>query len=406
MADGRIRSPKPVNVRNGVVRCAWLVNPGQIPQQNVRLTIENGVVCEIAAVPPDERHRIDSVAVLPRLVNAHTHLEFSSLTAPLKPSRPFINWVRSVIQHRINSEIPSGQNVDAGVRESIEAGVSLVGEICTSDDGLEALLKTCPTLDIQAVSFRELLGFTADRIPEQQLVVERHCEAANTGDVQPGLSPHAPYSVHPELVEYVVARAARDSLPVAMHLAETLDELELLASQTGPFVELLETLKLWDRSVLKKGSTPLRYLQQLAAVPRALAIHGNYFGKAEIEFLAEHTNIAVVYCPRTHDWFGHQNHPWNKLRSAGATVLLGTDSRASNPDLSVWEELQFVAATVTEPIWDLLPMVTTTAAESLGHAPAKFRISPDLPFHGMAVPVEAESLKQLNVQLIRASARG
>jgi cytosine/adenosine deaminase-related metal-dependent hydrolase len=88
----------------------------------------------------------------------------------------------------------------------------------------------------------------------------------------------------------------------------------------------------------------LDYLRELTAAPRALAIHGNYLAADEIEFLAAHADrLAVVYCPRTHAWFGHTPYPLAHMLSAGVRVALGTDSRASNPDLSLLEEMRFVA---------------------------------------------------------------
>ena len=92
------------------------------------------------------------------------------------------------------------------------------------------------------------------------------------------------------------------------------------------------------------GSTPLDYLRLLARARRALVIHGNYLNDEEIAFLAQQApRMAVVYCPRTHEWFRHAPYPLEKLLEAGATVALGTDSRASTADLSVLAEMRLVA---------------------------------------------------------------
>ncbi len=73
-------------------------------------------------------------------------------------------------------------------------------------------------------------------------------------------------------------------------------------------------------------------------------IHGNYLAPDEIEFLAGHADrLAVVYCPRTHERFGHPRYPLARMLATGVRVALGTDSRASNPDLSLLEELRHVA---------------------------------------------------------------
>ena len=125
-----------------------------------------------------------------------------------------------------------------------------------------------------------------------------------------GISPHAPYTVHPGLLKRLVALAVEKKLPVAMHLAESREELELLATGTGPFRDLLVDRSMWDTEAIPLGSTPLDYLRTLAEAPRALVIHGNNLSDEEIGFLAAHRErMSVVYCPRTHAYFGHDPYP-------------------------------------------------------------------------------------------------
>jgi cytosine/adenosine deaminase-related metal-dependent hydrolase len=159
-----------------------------------------------------------------------------------------------------------------------------------------------------------------------------------------GVSPHAPYSVHPDLVRGLVDLAVSRRAPVAMHLAETRAELELLADGTGEFIPFLEGLGVWRADAIPRGTRPLDYLRELARSENALAIHGNYFAADEIDFLSAHPNISVVYCPRTHAFFRHDPHPWRKLLARQVNVALGTDSRASSPDLGLWNELLFLRA--------------------------------------------------------------
>ena len=395
---------------NRVLRCAWLINPGQTPQQDVRVTVTGGVVTDISPVSADERSMIQPVALMPRFVNAHTHLEFSDLRSPLPPPTPFPDWIRAVIRYRTerseDADSPAAEVRD-GTCESNAAGVDLIGEITTSQTGLEALRISADAARVTAISFRELIGFSNDRIQQQLQTAQSHIEALSRADgsnrIFPGLSPHAPYSVHPDIVAATVDLAAVADVPVAMHLAETRDEIELLESKTGTFVNFLKSLKLWDADVLSSMSKPVHYLELLSRAPHALAIHGNYLSQEEIRFLARHNNVSVVYCPRTHAWFGHPAHPWQKLRAAGATVILGTDSRASNPDLSIWKELQHVARQPnTPPLWQLLPMITTTAAAAMGHPVDEFIIQIGKPLRALQVHCHGEL--PLNAALTAVSA--
>ncbi|MEQ9410609.1 MAG: amidohydrolase family protein [Fuerstiella sp.] len=382
-----------------VVRCAWLLNPAQTPQQNVRLTLADGVVHAIEPVPTDELPLVRPMVLMPQFVNAHTHLEFSALSQPLEPQAPFSDWIRSVMAFRHGQTEAVADSVRRGVDESLATGISLLGEITTSDEGGAAFQDACAQRQVAGVSFREAIGLQRDGIDDQLAILQRHLDIPQTPQLKTGLCPHAPYSVHPELFEYVVDLAIRHNRPVAMHLAETEDELELLDRQSGMFVDFLQSLQLWDASVFQPGRTVLDYLKKLAQARHALAIHGNYLQADEIRFLSRHRNVTVVCCPRTHGWFGHRPHPWKQLRSAGARVILGTDSRASNPDLAVWRELQYVAGQGSDPIWNLLPMITTSAATAMGCPADPFRISVDYPLRATAMPCTAESAEQLHCDL-------
>ncbi len=163
---------------------------------------------------------------------------------------------------------------------------------------------------------------------------------------QHGLSPHAPYTVHPDLLADTVELSIRHEAPLAMHLAESLEEIEFLRDGSGRFRELLDSRRVYDPASRPRGSRPLDELLVLSRAHRALVIHGNYLDDEEIEFLGQNRRqMALVYCPRTHAWFGHAPYPLEKMLAAGAIVALGTDSRASSPDLSLLAEMRHVART-------------------------------------------------------------
>ncbi len=159
-----------------------------------------------------------------------------------------------------------------------------------------------------------------------------------------GLAPHAPYSVHQEVLREIVRLAEAAGRPVAFHLAESREELELLETGQGPFREMLRKMGAWDDQPLAGPRRPLDYLETLAAAPRTLVIHGNYLRGDEIRFLAQRADrMSLVYCPRTHAFFRHAPYPLAQLLDCGVTMALGTDSRASSPDLSILAEMRFLA---------------------------------------------------------------
>ncbi|HJN10467.1 MAG: amidohydrolase family protein [Pirellulaceae bacterium] len=354
------------------VRARYLFPCDAAPSRNACLTVQNGRIVAVGSAAAASIVDLGQVAILPGLVNAHTHLEFSKLSAPLgSREMPFPDWVRRVIAWRNeqSTERRGSDNwrnpaIEAGICESVVAGVTTLGEIAT--------LPVVPLDrygDFSGVAFLELLGLRDES--HDALIAAAQQFTASSKPLRPsrwGLSPHAPYTVSLRLLERIVQLSVRQRLPVTMHLAETRDELELLDNASGPLFELLRDLGAWQTGAIPSATRPLHYLESLAKAHRSLVIHGNYLDRAEIDWVARHRGrMSVVYCPRTHDYFGHDRYPLTELLAAGVRVAIGTDSRASNPDLSLLNELRFAARTHPEVALDeILRMGTIAAAAALG----------------------------------------
>ncbi|MCA9060756.1 MAG: amidohydrolase family protein [Planctomycetaceae bacterium] len=389
-----------------VFHVRWLLTSADPPRHNVLVETSDGIVEAIHSAPQSAVGNALPVVVVPPLVNVHTHLEFSSLPAPLGPRESFTDWIRNVVAWRHQQTEPLQSALQAGLRESANAGVVAIGDIATSD----AVVPWEPSAELSGgpqhlIRFREVLGLGDARIADQLQGLGRHLEANCAAGIVPAVSPHAPYSVHPDLLNAAVGLAVSHSVPLTMHLAETPAELQLLRDGNGPFAEMLQQLGAWRGDVFT-GDYNIRYcLEQLARCSRALAVHGNYFTTADLHFLAANPHVATVYCPRTHAWFQHTPHCWKVLRKLGGRVVLGTDGRSSNPDLSIWKELQLVARQAPElPADQLIPMVTTDAADALGLPREDFTIAIGRPF--CATVIESRDLAANDTDCIRLSQTG
>ena len=307
------------------------------------VTVENGQIIGVGRQAIGcKATDLGNVAILPGLINAHTHLEFSGLAAPLgTPGMAFTDWVRLVVAYR--RQLPPGTSaIVDGLSECIAHGQAALAEIATTPWGEQDAPRS-----LAATVFLESIGLRRELVDTRLATAKNYLGAPSTS--QPwrrGLSPHAPYSVHPDLFDGLVSIAASAGAPVAFHLAESLEERRLLASGDGPLREMLVDLGAWDETALARGTRPLDYLRRLASSGVvSLIIHGNYLDDEEIDFVAANADrLTVVYCPRTHAFFGHARHPLPRLLAVGANVALGTDSRASNPDLDLLAELRYVAA--------------------------------------------------------------
>jgi cytosine/adenosine deaminase-related metal-dependent hydrolase len=351
-------------------RARWVFPVDRPPIANGIVSVVGGRIVSVGE-STEAANVIDlgNAAILPALVNAHTHLEFSLFERPFgEPGESFANWLRKVVRWRREQPAVQGQErlaLEHGLRECQAAGVGVLGEITTP---LFADVWKDSHATTVSVQFLELLSLNPERVPALTDLAEQFTR--NTEAASVGLSPHAPYTVHPELLSRAVHLSAERKLPLQMHLAESREELELLQSQTGELVELLQSLTAWYPQSLSKGLRPLDYLQTLAQAHRAVIAHGNFLQADEIAFVAQQRErMSVGYCPRTQAYFNHGPYPLAAMLAAGVRVAVGTDSRASNPDLSVWRELQFIRE--QHPQIDpstILKMGTISGAEALGIA--------------------------------------
>lgn len=342
----------------------WIVPINRPPIQGGWVQLQGEKVVDVGSgKPPAQAEQLGDVALLPRLVNAHTHLEFSDCRQPIGQQGTLLSdWIGEVVAARAGTT--AEQKVDAiqaGMNESREYAVALIGEITTPP---------CQYSEVgdshQICPFAEVLGLSPQRYEERIAAATEHLNQNPTA----GISPHAPYSTSPAAIARCVDLAGKHQRGLAMHVAESPAERELLTTGQGPFAEALKNLGAWQQGLFPWSGEPIKELiDRLAAAPRVLLIHGNDLSDDEITQLAQHPHITIVYCPRTHHFFQYDRHPVDRLIAAGVSVALGTDSRASNPDLNVWGEVQYLLKHRADLDPNaVLSMATTAGAHALGRS--------------------------------------
>jgi cytosine/adenosine deaminase-related metal-dependent hydrolase len=343
------------------VRARWIFPVSSPPLEGGTVTVDDDRIQAVGLSGGAADVDLGNAALLPGLVNAHTHLDLTGLRGLAPPSPDFTGWLREVIAHR-RSRTPeqTRQDVQAGLSECLCFGTTLLGDI--SGDGTSwDVLKEAP---LRAVVFRELLGLTKERAEEALAVARVWLEThAGSETCRPGLSPHAPYSVRAELLGQAALLAREHRCPLAVHLAESLAELELLHHRRGPLVPFLKELASWDADGLATSpSAVMKVCDQY--IPKSF-VHGNHLApSARIP-----RKSTIIYCPRTHAVFGHPPHPFRDFLARGIRVALGTDSLASNPDLDLLAEARFLHRLHPDlPGEMLLRMATLSGAEALGWA--------------------------------------
>ncbi len=269
----------------------------------------------------------DSI-VLPGLVNAHTHLELSHIRRGDPPIH-LADWIEKTLlpqTARTGAATPEAiqDAVRAGGRKCIAFGVTSVGDISKQCMHSRPALHDGP---LRVVSYGEIQAMAQRR----GLFEERFAAAADISCesdwLRVGVTPHAPYTVEPEGYARCLAFAKANDRPLATHLAETAEEAIFLAAHSGPFRHLWEAgVNAWDDAVPRFDGGPVRFACELGLLdyPTLLA-HVNYCDDDELSILAR-GKASVVYCPRTHEFFGHPPHRWREMLGRGINVAVGTDS--------------------------------------------------------------------------------
>lgn len=308
---------------------------------------------------------LGEVALLPGLVNAHCHLDLTGARGRYAPTPDFLGWIQSIRPLRDELRDGVAAAVEEGARELLAGGCTLVGDMVYEPEGLKGLRRS----GIRAVAMLEVIGF-AGAVPKSLGdALERAAAFPPDGPVAPGLAPHSPYTCTDDLLRSCVAQARARRLPISIHLAETVHEVEWLVEGGGAFAPPLRAAH--GPAWVPPGRRPAAHLHALGFLDEArLLAHGNELDAAERDLVRDSGSV-VVHCPGSHAFFSHARHPVADLRASGVTVALGTDGLVSHPDaaLSMTGEIRRLAAREPSiPPRDLLAMATTAGAEGLGLA--------------------------------------
>lgn len=342
-----------------------------------RPPIENGFVDvdrgNIVAVGPSHAppggSEIDfgDAAILPGFVNAHTHLELTHLGGAIPTGDHLTDWLQTLVaelRRDPHRDATAATATEIGARKSIEAGVTTVGDITRAPALTRPILTQSP---LRGVSFGEVIAIGTLRDRARRQIDEALVEKPPSARVSAGISPHAPYTVEPAVLAECAERALRKHAQICIHALETPDEVEFTQDATGRLAAHLRELGTWDDRIVGAGCSPIELLDRCGLLKsNVLLAHANYATTRDTERIAER-HASVAFCPRTHAAFRHDPHPFREMLRAGVNVCVGTDSLASNPSLSVLEELRFLAATCPDLTpHQLLQMGTRAGAIALG----------------------------------------
>lgn len=377
-------------------RAAWVVPIAAPPIRDGWVAVEGDRIAAVGgpATAPADALDLGAVAVMPGLVNAHTHLELSHLRSTIPPADGFVTWVRGVMASRRSRPDPAAPEILDGMRggidEAVRSGTALVGDISNTLVSYDALRDS----PLDAVVFYELIRFNA---PDPAgLVTDAYARlSALTADrqVRASLAAHAPYSVAPAVFRAIAeAMRHRPGQPRSVHLAESREESAFMATGEGEWRSFLEQVGSWDPAWIPPRTTPVRALDDLGFLDdRTIAVHGVQMTRDDLARLSAR-GTTLVTCPRSNAYTGAGTPPLADFYAAGVSVAVGTDSLASTPDLNVFSELAAMRSLAPAVRAEqLLDSATRRGARALGRADDFGTLEPGRRARMLAVSIPADT---------------
>lgn len=332
-------------------------------------------------------------ALMPGLINAHCHLDYTMLRGAIPRATSFSEWIRSINAEKAAlTAADYTRAIEEGFAEAASFGTTTIANL----EAFPELIESVKPAPLRTWWFAEMIDV---RCPVSAADVLGALEkmAPVAGGV--GLAPHAPFTASRHLYAETAALAVERDIPVTTHLAESAEEMEMFRDRTGSLFAFLQNI---GRPMDDCGqTTPLGLMMQSGLLDeRWLIAHLNELTATDFVRLKQGPRFHIVHCPRSHAYFGHSPFPFAKLRALGFNICLGTDSLASNHDLNLFSEMRQFSETEPSVRADkILEMATVNAARALGQGDALGRLRvgsfADLlavPFQGALNQVAAEIL--------------
>ena len=320
----------------------WVVPVTRPPLAGATVSVTGSRITYVGPrgdAPPGEDIELGDAVVMPGLVNAHTHLELTAMRG-LLTGLEFVRWIRTLTAARA-AVLTAASMRDAaclGIAEGLLAGITTYAD--TSASGV--VLGAMRDMGVRGIMYQEVFGPAAAQRAESMARLRRDVEALRpleTDLVRLGVSPHAVYTVHEDLMIDAAAYAIGAGLPVAIHLAESDAETAFLREAQGPFAEGLRGRGI---PVERRSHSPVHLLVELGVVlARPLLIHCVTLDESDVDFIA-HYGCPVAHCPASNAILGHRIAPVRELLDAGVDVGLGSDSAASNDRMDILGEARLV----------------------------------------------------------------
>ncbi len=336
--------------------------------------------------------------IMPSLINAHTHLEFSKNTTSLVYGN-FASWLQSVIDSK---ELTSDTNLENSMQKAIgqmkKSGIGAIGAISSFAKDIETLA----TSGLRVTLFNEILGIKeerADAVKSDFLRRFTSSQRYSSDMFTPAVSLHSTYSCSLGLMDFATDFAKENRLKICSHFMESEAERLWLEESKGELGAFFKSRFGIEKSVIK----PIDFLKKFDSLP-AIFVHCTHAAKNELEYMQK-KGFFAVHCPVSNRLLGGKYFDVESANQIGATYATATDGLSSNFSLNLWNEMRcalfgYAGRNIEALCGELLKSVTLNAAKALGLNSGILKEGANADIIGFCLPGSVENDEQLALQVV------
>ena len=329
----------------------------------VLITKKDGTIEAIVGVEEagEQIQHFDGI-LSPGFINAHCHLELSHLKNKIGVNVGLQEFVKQIVAIRKVEEHIIADAIEKAEDEMFTNGIVAVGDICNTLDTLSVKEKH----KLAYYSFIELYDLDPTRAYDKIKAGVIMQDAFQDKCIRAALVPHAPYSVSFNLWKLLTNYFGSNT--ISMHNQETKDENEFFEKKSGSFLGMYERTKVSLDFFEATGRSSLQsVLPYFKKAARSILVHNSFTSKEDIQAVEkEMPNSFWCLCPNANWYIEKTLPPIDLLRSQNATIVLGTDSYASNWSLNIMDEIKTIQKHFSSiPLAEMLQWATMNGARAL-----------------------------------------
>lgn len=299
--------------------------------------------------------------ITPGFVNAHCHTELSHLKNKIPEKTGLPGFGKQIIFQRMSQNQPDiKEKILQADNEMWEHGIVAVGDISNTADSFEMKAGS----NIHYHTFVELLGLHPQKAEGSFEYGIKLLNQLKEKNLAGSLAPHAPYSTSLELIEMISGFNIKNNLPSSIHNQESEEETKFFYGKSGGFNELYAFLQMdlsWFQPPMKSS---LNYYLDSLHSQQTILVHNTFTSKEDIE-KAKSKNVYWCFCPSANLYIEGRLPVFNFFIEEKEKICLGTDSLASNHELSIIKEANHVLKNSNFTLEDVLKSMTSIPAAAL-----------------------------------------